>query len=264
MRPIVKWAGGKSKLLPELTRRLPTSFNNYFEPFFGGGALFFSLRPFGRSILTDMNHELINFYQIVRDQPRELIGNLAGYTEAKEEDFYATRGLDPDSLPPVAAAARFFYLNRTCFNGLYRVNKANKFNVPYGKYTNPDVCPADKILAASNALANTNLIAADYTLVADLSKPGDFVYFDPPYVPVSKTSNFTGYTAGGFGSADQTRLACLFDELTDRGVHCMLSNSDTPETCALYAEHNIESIMAPRRVGGNRKPVAELIVRNYQ
>lgn len=262
MKPLVRWAGGKSRLMPELLQRLPTTYNSYYEPFAGGAALFFGQFPIPapKSYLIDANHELMNFYTVVREWPDKLIDQLRTLP-VSETAFYAIRDYVPAD--QVERAARFFYLNKTCFNGLYRVNLAGKFNTPWGKYVDPDTCPASRIRDASRALASTYLLAGDYSLVRNLAERGAFVYFDPPYAPVSRTSNFTSYTATRFAYPEQAALARLFDELTARGVSCMLSNSDTPEMRNLYARHRVESIMAPRSIGGAKKPVAELLVRNY-
>ena len=266
--PILKWAGGKTRLLPELITRLPGrtqwTTGRYFEPFVGGAAVFFHLRP-TTSVLSDVNPELVHLYTIVRDQVEALIDDLGRHTYERQY-YYGVRALDPASLPPIERASRMLFLNRTCFNGLWRVNRRGEFNVPFGRYTNPTLCPADRLRAASRALAGTELRHADFAGAVAGARRGDFVYFDPPYVPLTRTASFTSYAAQDFGMDDQARLAALFTDLGRRGVRCMLSNSDTPAVRALYEGHRIDRILAPRAISrdpDNRHPVGELIIRTY-
>ena len=265
--PIVKWAGGKSRLLGELTSRLPNArqwTGKYFEPFAGGLALYFHLRP-RTAVLADMNPELINLYKVVRDTPDALIDDLQRHT-AERTYFYAVRALDPADLTPVERASRFVFLNRTCFNGLWRVNRSGQFNVPFGRYDNPTLCPEVRLRAASQALQGAALDHTDFESALVTARRGDFVYFDPPYDPITKTARFTSYTMGNFGDDDQRRLADLFARLAARGVRCMLSNSDTPFIRELYASFTIDTIMAPRAISRDatkRTPVREVIVRSY-
>ncbi len=282
--PILKWAGGKSRLLPELLSRVPAATAmalaangpssmrsarkarpaHYFEPFAGGAALFFHLRP-RHATLTDTNVELIHLYTVIRDDVESLIAELAKHPHDRTH-FYAVRALDPTLLPPVERAARMVFLNRTCFNGLWRVNKQGQFNVPFGSYANPTICPTDRLRAASMALQNVDLQVGDFETATASAKAGDFVYFDPPYVPLTRTASFTAYTGSGFGPVEQQRLADLFTRLTRRGVHCMLSNSDTPLVRELYAEHHIDGVLAPRSIsrdGKSRDAVGEVIVRGF-
>ena len=263
-QPIVKWAGGKTRLLSELTTRLPARFERYFEPFFGGGAVFFALTP-APAFLSDVNHELVILYRCVRDRLPSLVKALKRHPYEKEH-YYWVRSLDPETLSDVERAARTLYLNRTCFNGLYRVNRRGQFNVPMGRYTNPVICDEGKLERASRALAGAQLMHASFDEAMCAPVEGDFVYFDPPYQPLSKTANFTSYTAGSFGEEAQVRLAHTFRELSERGVLCMLSNSDTPLIQELYKDFRIDTVMAPRlisRKAATRRPVQEVIVRSY-
>jgi len=266
-QPIIKWAGGKSKLLPELLQRLPSEkqwTGRYFEPFVGGAALYLALRPHDAQ-LTDMNAELVNLYTVVRDDVAALIDDLANHAHEREH-YYAVRALDTAALSTVERASRFVFLNRTCFNGLYRVNRQGQFNVPFGRYDNPMICPTERLHTMSAALQTTTLAVRDFEDALRGARRGDFVYFDPPYVPLTRTANFTSYTSGAFDESDQQRLATLMRDLGRRGVRCMLSNSDTPFTRELYAGLNIDAVLAPRAISRNaetRRPVSELIVRNY-
>ncbi|MFO0750197.1 MAG: DNA adenine methylase [Myxococcota bacterium] len=267
VQPIVKWAGGKTRLLPELVSRMPSKrewTGRYFEPFMGGAALFMHLLP-RNAQLTDMNAELVNLYEVVRDDVESLVDDLRHHAHEREY-YYAVRALDAARLGRIERASRFIFLNRTCFNGLYRVNRRGQFNVPFGRYDNPNLCPEDRLRAVSRALADTAIAVADFEDAVADAKRGDFVYFDPPYVPLTRTANFTSYTAGDFGEGDQRRLADVVRRLGKRGVRCMLSNSDTPFTRELYAGLRIEAVMAPRaisRAAETRRPVSELLVRTY-
>lgn len=282
VEPILKWAGGKSRLLPELTSRIPEDIRialetptasgirarskqaRYFEPFSGGAALFFRLRP-ERARLTDTNAELIHLYQVVRDDVEALIEDLGRHRHERTY-FYAVRAQQPEELGRIERASRMMFLNRTCFNGLWRVNRRGQFNVPFGAYTNPNLCPADRLRAVSEALQGVELLHTDFEKAVEGAKANDFVYFDPPYVPLTKTANFTAYTGQGFGIEEQERLAQLFNTLTRRKVRCMLSNSDTPLVRELFAGHRIDGVLAPRtisRKGSAREPVGEVIVCNF-
>ena len=230
----------------------------------GGGAFFFMLEP-TKATLSDVNQELIILYRTVRDALSGLITELHRHPYEKDH-YYWMRSRDPETLTMVERAARTLYLNRTCFNGLYRVNRRGHFNVPMGRYSNPVICDTDKLGLAAEALAKVNLEHAGFEEMMDAPKAGDFVYFDPPYQPVSKTANFTSYTAGAFNEEDQARLAGVFAELSDRGVHCMLSNSHTPLITELYKDFRIDVVLAPRlisRKASARRPVQEVLVRNY-
>ena len=263
--PFVKWVGGKRALLPELAARFPARFGRYFEPFLGGGAVFFHLQP-ERAMLSDYNAELIATYTVVRDDVERLIRHLATH-RIDEDYYYEQRGLDPSNLEPLERASRLIFLNRTCFNGLYRVNARGGFNVPYGKHKNPTICNEPGLRAASAALAGADLAYRSYEATLEHARAGDFLYFDPPYHPRNPTSNFTSYTAGAFSEQDQADLAATFAELGRRGCKVMLSNSDTPLIRDLYADFHVEVVMAPRFVNRDatkRGPVSELVVRNYR
>ncbi|HMQ32878.1 MAG TPA: DNA adenine methylase [Chloroflexaceae bacterium] len=276
-RPFLKWAGGKGQLLPELTSRLPARFRRYHEPFVGGGALFFHLWNTGLlrggAVLSDENRELIECYTAVRDQVEELIALLVALRPrfGDKEFFYEIRSWDrrPDfrERPVVERAARTIFLNRTCYNGLYRLNNKGQFNAPFGHYKNPLIVDPENMREASRALQNVELLVGDFGQVAARARPGDFVYFDPPYVPVSATASFTAYTSNGFAEAEQRRLAQLFHTLAGRGCYAMLSNSYTELARALYAGQPVhESVMASRKIncdGRKRGEIAELIVCSY-
>jgi DNA adenine methylase len=265
--PIVKWVGGKGKLLPELARRAPTTFHRYFEPFVGGGALFFHLAP-RAAVLSDTNAELVGCYRAVQSNVEAVVTALARHRERhSEEYFYAVReGWNEGKLRTSAErAAAFIYLNKTCYNGLWRVNSRGLFNVPAGRYVNPGILDAERLRAASSVLRAATLQVAPFEAVLADARRGDFVYFDPPYHPVSATADFTSYTAEGFGTDDQERLAETFARLDDRGCAVMLSNSDTPFTRRLYARWRVERVLCARAVNSRadrRGAVGELLVTN--
>lgn len=267
--PFVKWVGGKRALLPELLSRLPGQIVNYFEPCAGGGALFYALAPRieGRALLLDHNAELVNAYQVVRDQPELLLAALRAHAAGNNvEYYYAVRAQEPSDA--VARAARLIYLNRTGFNGLYRVNAKGQFNVSYGAHTNPSIADEARIRNAAAALARAQVRHADFASIEDEVASGDFVYFDPPYAPLEATS-FTKYTAGNFGPADQERLLALALRLSEKGVLVMLSNSKTPYTEALYQHPALRAVtvMVPRfvnRDASKRGAIAEILVTNYE
>ncbi len=263
-KPFVKWAGGKGQILFELVSRMPDFKGTYFEPFVGGGALFFFLRP-KKAVLQDSNEELIHLYTMVRQETESLIEALSGLQYTKE-DYYRIRTEDPAELEPLRRAARTVYLNRTGFNGLYRVNKSGKFNVPMGRYVNPTICDEKNLRACAEALRDTKILSESFETVVSRSKSGDFVYFDPPYVPASKTAYFTAYQSGGFSMADQEKLLAVFRALTEKGVYAMLSNADVPWTREAYGQFKVHVIKARRNVNSKaeaRGPVGELIVTNY-
>lgn len=267
-KPFIKWAGGKRQLLEELTRGLP-EFGGYHEPFLGGGALFFRLEALGRitkAYLSDSNEELINTYGVIKTEVDMLISELSSGKYANEEDaFYAIRAEKPQDR--VERAARFIYLNKTAFNGLYRVNSKGGFNVPFGKYTNPRILDRDNLMLVHRALQKDALYCGDFTLVLNNAKKGDLVYLDPPYFPVSKTANFTGYTKENFSDKDQERLLHMFKELDARSCHVLLSNSYADFIADLYAEFKPEVVQANRMInckGDRRGKIKELIVRNWE
>jgi DNA adenine methylase len=265
--PIVKWVGGKTRLLGELAARAPTSFRRYFEPFAGGAALFFHLAP-RAALLADTNAELIACYRAVRDEVEAVVAALVRHRAHHSEGYYyAVRDGWNGAAPatPAERAATFLYLNKTCYNGLWRVNSRGQFNVPAGRYVKPAILDAERLRAASAALAAAQVEVAPFEAVLDEARRGDLVYFDPPYHPLSATADFTSYTAEGFGGDDQERLASVFARLDERGCAVMLSNSDTPFTRRLYARWRVERVLAPRAInsrGDRRGGVAELIVRN--
>lgn len=265
-QPFVKWCGGKRQLLPELLARMPVKFNAYYEPFVGGGALFFALRArgfTGPATIGDTNWRLVRTYRAIRDNVEAVIGALKG-KEYSEGAYYATRANCPDSRSDTAIAAWMIYLNKTGFNGLYRVNKKNEFNVPFGRYTNPTICDADNLRACSAALKGSVVEGADFERTCANARRGDFVYFDPPYMPVSKTSDFTSYTADGFTYDDQVRLRDFAYVLKVRGVHVMLSNSIAAKP--IYEKldgFKVDVVSARRNVNSKaskRGAVEELII----
>ena len=206
VKPILKWAGGKTQLITQLLPHVPERFGTYIEPFFGGGALFFTLQP-ERAIISDSNPELVNLYRQVATAVDSVIGCLKRYRNTRE-GYYAVRAQDWHILAPAEAAARMIYLNRTCFNGLYRVNRKGDFNVPYGRYSNPRICDEANLRAASVLLKRADILCGDFAQVLDeCAKPGDFVFLDPPYLPVGKWGDFKRYTKEQFYEADHRRLA---------------------------------------------------------
>lgn len=265
VRSPVKWAGGKGQLLWQLLPLLPQKrWKLYAEPFVGGGALFFHLRP-PRALLIDNNEELINFYLVVRDDLESLLLDLKRH-ENTPEYYYRIRAQDPRELSRVARASRFLYLNKTAYNGLWRVNRQGKHNVPFGRYKNPKIADAENLQLVREALGGAEIVFGDFSRVLDYAGPGDFVYLDPPYYPLSSTSRFTSYTAGAFDAAEQVRLAKVFRDLDKKGCLLMLSNSDTPAVRELYAGYDIQVVAARRSINcraEGRGPVGELVVRNY-
>lgn len=262
-RPFLKWAGGKRQLLPELKKRVPWSFNRYFEPFVGGGAFFYFLGH-KNAVLSDTNRELIYTYVAVRDEVEALISILKTHVYEKEY-YYKIRAIDPMSVSLVEQAARMIYLNKTCFNGLYRVNKKGEFNVSFGRYTDPTICQSDVLRACSRALKNVSIEHRSFEQVLGYAREGDFVYFDPPYIPVSGTANFTAYQKNGFGMSNQSILAGVFDELTNRRVHAVLSNSNVPWVHERYSDYTIAEVNANRCINSNarqRTGAKEVIISN--
>ncbi|NTV64493.1 MAG: DNA adenine methylase [Oscillochloris sp.] len=280
-RPFLKWAGGKGQLLPELTRRIPPRFARYHEPFVGGGAFFFSLWSSGRlacgGVLSDYNHNLIACYRTVRDHARELIEALLEHkAHSHDRDyFYQIRSWDRqfgfEQRSEVERAARMIFLNRTCYNGLYRLNNKGKFNAPFGYYKNPLIVDEENMYEVSRALQDVELREGDFADVLTRAEPGDFVYFDPPYAPISPTASFTHYTGRGFGEDQQRRLADVFRQLLARGCFVMLSNSSTDLTRELYPDQGAagiyaQTVRASRKIncdGTKRGFVDELIACSY-
>jgi DNA adenine methylase len=262
-RPFIKWAGGKRQLLRALLEHAPANPPRYFEPFLGGGALFFELRP-RQAVLADMNRRLIRTYRGVRDNVAEVIRILGGYRH-DPEFFYDLREVDIDRESDAKVAAWFIYLNKTGFNGLYRVNRENRFNVPFGRYANPNLCDESTLRACSAALAGTKLLVRDFEGAVAKAKAGDFVYFDPPYVPLSATSSFTSYTSQGFALGQQTRLRDIARELKERGVRVLLSNSSSQSVRDLYADgFDVIEVTATRQVNSKasgRGAIVELLIK---
>ena len=266
--PIVKWVGGKRQLMFELLKNMPENYNRYFEPFIGGGALFFELQP-DNAYISDMNEELINLYKVVRDNVEELITDLQKHDISKEY-FMEIRNIDRTeeykNWSNIQKASRFIYLNRTCFNGMYRVNSKGEFNVPFGHYKNPRILDENNLINCSNLLQKTEIKHADFSEILKKVKKGDFVYFDPPYVPLIETSSFTSYTKDGFDMDMQFKLRDVCDELDSMGVKFLLSNSDTKLVNKLYENYNIKKVFASRQINANadgRGKITEVLVRNY-
>lgn len=261
-RPFIKWVGGKRQLVDRMRRYVPEEFGTYHEPFVGGGALFFELLPRNAS-LSDLNERLIRTYRGIRDQPEKIIERLREYPHDKEF-FLEMRAKDIDSCEDDEVAAWFIYLNKTGFNGLYRVNSRNVFNVPFGDNENTTICDEKNIRACSRALQSVKLEVSPFEAVLDRAEPGDFVYFDPPYVPLSVTSSFTSYTSAGFDMAAQIRLRDVALALKSRGVHVLLSNSSAPAVREIYAEFEQVEVSATRAVNSRvegRGKIVELLMR---
>ena len=249
-KPILKWAGGKTQMLEDLLPKVPSSYGRYIEPFFGGGAMFFALQP-EQAVIADSNPELINLYRQVANHVDDVIGQLKKY-ENTQEMFYAVRGQDWTMLSEAEAAARTIYLNRTCYNGLYRVNKKGQFNVPFGKYKKPKICDEEGLKAASAALKKAEIVCGDYLLVLEhYAQPGDFVFLDPPYLPISEYSDFKRYTKEQFYEEDHVELAKMVKTLHERGCHVILTNSNHPLVHELYAPFTIDVIQTKRHISCN-------------
>lgn len=264
-KPLLKWAGGKSRLLPQYVGFFPSTYNHYFEPFLGGGAVFFHLQP-PQATLFDLNAQLIEVYKVVQSDVEALIAALKHHFNNKDY-FYEVRAQDPSDLSAIQRAARIIFLNKTCYNGLYRVNQKGQFNVPFGNYKNPTICDAETLRSAAIILQQATLEAIDFEKVLDYAQSGDFVYLDPPYEPLSATSNFTSYTKHGFTRADQYRLADVFRQLDQRGCHLMMSNSNSSLIHHLYRKYRIHNIKARRAINSNpngRGEIIELLVTNYE
>nr|WP_278569037.1 DNA adenine methylase [Bifidobacterium dentium] len=268
LKPILKWVGGKRQLLDDILPLIPQC-STYVEPFVGGGAVLLSLQP-KKAVINDYNAELINVYVCVRDHLEELLEMLERHKELNSADhFYKVRALDREpgfeDLPPVERAARIIYLNKTCYNGLYRVNSAGQFNSPYGKYKNPAIVNEPVVRAMSTYLnGGVKILCGDYGQALKGLRKGAFVYLDPPYMPISSSSSFTGYTEGGFGYDEQVRLKEECDKLASKGIHFMQSNSDCPEIRALYSDYEILTVKAKRAInsrGNRRGEINEVLIR---
>ena len=264
----MKWAGGKRQLLPELSKRLPKTYNRFIEPMIGGGALFFDVAP-GYGVLADVSEELMNVYLAVKENVEELISHLRRH-EHSEEYFYRIRNVDRSDTyrhwSNLERASRLLYLNKTCFNGLYRENSKGQFNTPFGNYKNPTIVDPENLRACSRLLQTTTLMLGSFENVLSTAEEGDFVYFDPPYVPLNPTSSFTSYSKGGFGEAQQIALAEVCRGLDAKGVRFMLSNSHTPFVLEHYKDFLVEEVQAPRAINSRsdkRGRIKEVLVRNY-
>jgi DNA adenine methylase len=269
-QPFLKWAGGKRQLLPEIRKYVPNECNSYFEPFIGAGAVLFDIKP-KRAIINDVNEELVNTYRVIRDDVDELIADLK--THKNEPDyFYEIRSNDRledySQLSAVKRASRLIYLNKTCFNGLFRVNQRGQFNVPFGKYKNPNIVN-EQVLRAVHDYLNKNqidILNDDFEKAVLEAKQGDFVYFDPPYDPISTTSSFTSYSLSGFGKVEQQRLRDVCIELDRRGCFVLVSNSATEYVKELYKDFHVEVVSATRNinsVASKRGKIEEVLVMNH-
>lgn len=270
--PVVKWVGGKRQLLPEISKLLPKICSTtYYEPFIGGGALLFELQP-KNAIINDFNDELVNTYQVIKEDVEYLIEDLKKHQNTSDY-FYTLRELDRapqyNQLSPIQKASRLLYLNKTCFNGLFRVNRAGEFNSPFGGYKNPNIVNETTLRAVSYYFNNANIIfkCGDFEESLQGIKKNSFVYFDPPYDPISTSSNFTGYTNGGFDRTEQERLKLLCDKLNQKGIKFLLSNSATDFIINLYKDYKIELVKAKRSINSNaslRGEINEVLIRNYE
>ncbi|WP_409973208.1 DNA adenine methylase [Bacillus sp. Bva_UNVM-123] len=271
VQPFLKWAGGKRQLLPEIRKYIPTKINTYYEPFIGAGAVLFDIQP-EKAVINDINIELVNVYQVIKSNADELIEDLKKHENDKEY-FYEIRNLDRTpaymELSPIERASRIIYLNKTCFNGLFRVNSKGQFNVPFGKYKNPQIVNEHVIRAVHSYLSTNDvqILNTDFEKVVEGAKEGDFIYLDPPYDPVSSTSSFTSYSLDGFNREDQQRLKNLFVELDRRGCNVLLSNSATDFIKELYEDYHIEIVSASRHINAKasgRGKIDEVLVMNYE
>lgn len=271
--PFLKWVGGKRQLIPEIKKILPKGILNhpYYEPFIGGGALFFDLQP-KCAVINDSNEELINVYKIIKDNPNELIEDLKKHKNTAEY-FYEIRAIDRqplfNHLTNIERASRIIYLNKTCYNGLYRVNNAGEFNSPFGKYKNPNIVNEPVIKAVSRYLnsARIQICNNDYEVILENIPTDSFVYLDPPYHPISESSNFTGYVQGGWNEKDQLRLRNVCDKLTKNGIKFLLSNSASAFIKEIYSEYNIHVVQANRAINSDpskRGQIDEFLISNYE
>lgn len=269
VQPFLKWAGGKRQLLSELRKYIPI-YDTYYEPFTGGGALLFDIQP-RNAVINDINYQLYNCYNVIKNSVDELIEDLKKYNN-NEEFYYLIRDLDRQEgyreYTSVQMASRIIYLNKTCYNGLFRVNSQGQFNVPFGKYKNPKIIDEPVLIAVNNYLTSNNvkILNEDFEQCVQTANKGDFIYFDPPYDPISDTSSFTGYSINGFGKAEQDRLKNVFVTLDKRGCKVLLSNSNTDFIKSLYKDYNIVTVSANRNinsVGTGRGKIDEVLVMNY-
>ena len=269
--PVLKWVGGKRQLLGEITPLLPGQITTYCEPFLGGGAVLFSLQP-SNAVVNDLNADLITVYEVIRDDVEALIASLKHH-ENTAAYFYAIRDMDRDkakyrALSKVERASRMIYLNKTCFNGLFRVNSSGEFNTPFGQYKNPNIVNEPVLRAVSCYFRDSGIrfYSEDFAATLDRVGAGGFVYLDPPYDPVSDTASFTGYNKGGFDKSEQIRLKQCCDDLTRRGVKFLLSNSATPFIRELYQGYEMTIVKAKRAINADatkRGAIEEVLIRNY-
>jgi len=274
-KPFVKWAGGKRQLIPILSKHIPKNFGSYFEPFLGGGAMLFHMvteSPKQNCIVSDLNSDLVLAYITIRDKVDELISSLKNhsknYFKNSKSYYYTVRDSEPRS--QVEKTSRLIFLNRTCFNGLYRVNSKGKFNVPLGRYTNPNIINEENLISVNRVLKSKNIQIAcrDFSAILDDTRKNDFVYFDPPYQPVSSTANFTSYTNRNFTFDDLERLSRLCKKLDSKGCKFMLSNSNSDEVRKIFSENSwkIKKIEANRAINSDSKKRtghSELLIKNY-
>jgi DNA adenine methylase len=272
--PVVKWVGGKRQIIDEIITYVPDSFSTYYEPFLGGGAVLFELQP-KKAVVNDVNEELMNIYEVIKDNVDELIEGLKRHKIKNDKAyFYEIRELDRDReqynlLTPVERASRIIYLNKTCYNGLFRVNKSGEFNAPFGNYKNPNIVNETTLRAVSAYFnkAKIRFTCQDFEDALKWSRKGAFVYLDPPYDPVSETASFTGYDKGGFDRNEQIRLKKTCDKLNKKGIKFLLSNSATDFIMDLYQDYKIEVIQAKRAINSKadrRGNVDEVLVMNFE
>ena len=271
VKPILKWVGGKRQLLHEIIPLIPKKYSTYVEPFLGGGAVLFELQP-KCAIVNDSNEELMNVYEMIKDKPGELINLLKVHEEKNSEEYYykirsMDRAIEYVSLTKLQRAARIIYLNKTCYNGLFRVNSAGEFNSPYGRYKNPNIVNEPTIRALSKYFQANKIefFNEDYLFILENIKKNTFVYIDPPYMPISSSSSFTGYTKNGFSYEQQKELRDACDKLRDKGIRFVESNSDCREIRELYKEYDIKSVQAKRYVNSDaekRGEISEVLICN--
>lgn len=273
-RPFLKWVGGKAQLLSQFEQYYPKDFNNYFEPFIGGGALFFNLSP-TKAHINDVNVTLISAYKNIKNKPEEVMKILKkleseyknGNEESQKELFYKIRDkFNNTSDAELKKSAYLIFLNKTCFNGMYRENSKGGFNTPFGKAKNPTILDRENILLVSKVLQHTKLTSVSFEKAVAEAKKGDFVYFDPPYHPLTETAKFTSYHKDSFTKEDQLKLRDVFDELDKRGCYVMLSNSHSPFINDIYKKYRRETVMANRAINckaSGRGKIKELLILNY-
>lgn len=274
-RPFLKWVGGKARLIPQLEEHFPASYSKYYEPFVGGGAMFFSVNA-DIAHINDMNSVLVSAYRHIRDNVDKLIVELTALQEyywsladiELKKEYYLEKRIEFNDLENTSfeKTVLLIFLNKTCFNGMYRENSKGKFNVPFGKHNTPTICDAINLLNISNALKETTITCSSYEHAIEGAGKGDFVYLDPPYHPLNPTSSFTAYQADGFTAEDQEKLRDKFAELAKRGCYVMLSNSDSPLINELYKDFNIHKVYAGRSInatGTGRGKITEVLVTSY-